>query len=100
MRKDELVIEVANRTGLSKAKARDAVAALFGTRSAGPGIITEQLASGGPVHIGDFGTFGTVRAATAQPGEPAARPYFRPSSVLRQRLAYGERQIGRSAEVA
>ena len=85
MRKDELVAAVARRTGLSKAKARDAVVALFGTRSDGAsGIISAELASGERVQIGGFGTFGTHRLG--RHAEGSARAYFHAARSLRLRL--------------
>lgn len=84
MYKVELIEAVALRTGLSKAKARDAVTALFGTRADGiGGIIGAQLAQGEQVQIADFGTFG-IRP-TSRP-DASNQPYFRASRALRLRL--------------
>lgn len=56
MNKSELIQELGNTTGLSKADAQKAVDALF---SADDGIISKALKSGEKVQITGFGSFET-----------------------------------------
>ena len=96
MTKAELIRRLAERTGLSDAAAVAAVEALFAVDG---GIIAEGVAGGGPVQIGEFGTFvpamrsgpGRARRGGDDEGGPPAAPVFHPGSGWRQRVRGGRK---------
>lgn len=58
MTKDDFAARLATRTDLSKAKAREVIDCIFGTR-AGEGIIAAELDAGRDFPVTGFGRFGT-----------------------------------------
>ncbi len=96
MTKDEFATRLAKRTGLSKAKAVEAIDCIFGTDS-GRGIIATELDAGRDFTLTGFGSFGTrMRKARSgrnpQTGQNiwiAARtvPTFRAGKGLKERVA-------------
>ncbi|UCG75359.1 MAG: HU family DNA-binding protein [Gemmatimonadota bacterium] len=60
MTKDEFAAKLAGKTGLTKAKAAEAIDAIFSTESR-QGIIAVELDAGRDFTITGFGTFGTRR---------------------------------------
>jgi DNA-binding protein HU-beta len=69
MNKTELAEKLANKTDISKAKAREIVDAIFST-DAGEGIIAVELDAGREVTITGFGTFRTRRRPARQGRNP------------------------------
>ncbi len=70
MTKDEFATRLAKRTGLSKAKAVEAIDCIFGTDS-GRGIIATELDAGRKVQLAGFGTFGSKSRAGRKGRNPA-----------------------------
>jgi len=65
MSKNDMVRELARRTGLTQNAAQAALETLFGTKTSGHGIISDVLAAGERVTISGFGSWEVVhRAAT------------------------------------
>ena len=60
MTKDDFAASLANKTDLSKAKAREVIDCIFST-DPGTGIIAVELDAGRDFTITGFGTFGTRR---------------------------------------
>jgi DNA-binding protein HU-beta len=60
MTKDEFADKLAKQTGLSKAKAKDVIEAIFTTEPR-KGIIATELDAGRDFTVTGFGTFGTRR---------------------------------------
>ncbi|HCC33443.1 MAG TPA: integration host factor subunit alpha [Clostridiales bacterium] len=90
MNKGELVISVANRAGMTRKLAEEAVTAVFDS-------ITDALAAGDRVALAGFGSF-EVRERAARIGrnpqtgeeiriEAARVPAFRPGQPLKDRVA-------------
>lgn len=90
MNKQELIATVADATGLSKAKAEEALNAVTDA-------ITRELAAGNEVVLVNFGTF-RVNSRAARPGrnpqngeviQIAARtvPAFRPGKALKEAVS-------------
>lgn len=86
MKKTALVTSIAEKSGLTRKQADDALAAFIGT-------ITETLKAGDDVQIVGFGTFG-VRERKERKGHslvtgepitiPASKsPYFKPGKTLK-----------------
>ena len=93
MNRSQLVERLASRTGLPRARAAEAIQALFDPKS---GLIAEELRAGGTLSLHQFGEFG-VREAPARKGRnprtgreieiPARRACtFRPRKGLRSGL--------------
>lgn len=97
MNKSELSDKVAATCGLTKAKAKAVVDALFGAPGDEVGLIGDELGAGRKVVIQGFGTFATsirnarkgVNPATGQPLEIAAKTAvrFKAGKVLKDRLS-------------
>lgn len=95
MNKQEMSDKLAARTGLTKAKAKQAVDALFGGVD-GAGILAGELGAGKKVVIPGFGTFGVhqrsarngVNPATGAKITIAAKKVvrFKPGTTLRERM--------------
>ncbi len=95
MTKKEMAAKLANKTGLSNAKAAEILSAIFDANP-GKGIIAVELDAGRKVTIPGFGTFGTRRRSARQGTNPAtgnkitipARKYafFKPGKTLRERV--------------
>lgn len=96
MNKSDLVDELADRTGMTKADAGRAIDAVFGT----DGIISKALRDDKKVQITGFGTFES-RARKARTGRnprtgdtvkvQAKRvPFFKPGKELRLKVNGGE----------
>lgn len=95
MNKAEVAERLAERTGMSKAVAREAVDSVFA-------VIGEALADGEEVRIAGFGTFGTRnRPARAgrnpRTGEPvpisaSTSPTFKAGKTLKDAVNAGARQ--------
>lgn len=89
MDKKELVVRVADQTGLSKRSASNAVNSVFQ-------IISDTLAKEEPVRIFSFGSFEVRNCAPRTGRDPRSKmpiqiparksPAFRASSALKQRL--------------
>lgn len=69
MNKTELADKLANKTGLSRAKAAEVVNAIFSTED-GQGIIAVELDAGRKVQITGFGTFETRQRAARKGVNP------------------------------
>jgi len=69
MTKDDFAAKLADRTDLSKAKARDVIDCIFSTDT-GHGIIAVELDAGRDVTITGFGTFATRRRKQRQGRNP------------------------------
>lgn len=92
MTKHELVTELAQRLGLSRAKAAEIIEALFGRG----GIVPVELRKGGRVQITGFGQFETKTRAPRNGRDPrtgrsidikaSTAPVFRPGQPLRDLL--------------
>ena len=92
MNKSELGERLADRTGMTKAAAKDAVDGVFDS-------IAEALADGEDVRILGFGTFGTRErpgrtARNPRTGEPisiaaSTVPVFKPGATLRKAVGGG-----------
>jgi len=92
MTKHELVTELAQRLALSRAKAAEAIEALFGRG----GIVPGELRKGGRVQITGFGQFETKSRAPRNGRDPrtgrsiaikaSTAPVFRPGQPLRDLL--------------
>jgi DNA-binding protein HU-beta len=89
MTKQELVVELARRLAVSRAKAAEMIDTLFGSG----GIVSSELRKGGRVQITGFGQFET-RTRAARPGrdprtgrsiaiKASTAPVFRPGQPLR-----------------
>ena len=96
MTKDDFAARLASRTDLSKAKARQVIDCIFGTR-AGEGIIAAELDAGRDFPVTGFGRFATrnMKARSGRnprSGDPiwiSARtiPTFKPGQGLKNRVA-------------
>ncbi len=96
MNKTELAQKLARKTGLTQARAAEAVDAIFSTEPGG-GIIAVELDAGRKVTITGFGTFDTKSRAARTGRNPAtgatifipARTYatFKPAKGLRERVS-------------
>lgn len=87
MNKSEMASALAGRTGLSSARARQVIDALFHPAS---GLISAELQKGGRVSLHEFGQFGT-RDRPARQGKDIDVPArtacaFRPRKGLRSSL--------------
>ena len=92
MNKSKLAERLADRTGMSKVAAKDAVDGVFD-------VIAESLANGEEVRILGFGAFGTRErpartARNPRTGEPIAvaastMPVFKPGATLRKAVGGG-----------
>jgi DNA-binding protein HU-beta len=92
MTKHELVTELAQRLGLSRAKAAETIETLFGRG----GIVPGELRKGGRVQITGFGQFETKKRAPRNGRDPrtgrsidikaSTAPVFRPGQPLRDLL--------------
>lgn len=95
MTKDAFAEKLARKTGLSKAKAKDVIDAIFST-DARQGIIATELDAGRNFTITGFGTFGTRRrkarrGRNPQTGQPISIPAmtvptFRSGKGLKERV--------------
>ena len=95
MNKTEMAEKLAKTCDLSKAKAQEIVAAIFGTASR-TGIIAIELDAGRKVQIPGFGTFGTKFRSARQGRNPATGatitiaaktyPFFKPGKGLKDRV--------------
>jgi DNA-binding protein HU-beta len=89
MSTSQLVDQVAERTGMSKSQAKQAVSAIFDA-------LSEQLASGERIQLSGFGSFEIRERAERQGTNPKTKEKmtipaskavgFRPASGLRQRI--------------
>ena len=70
MNKSEFIDAVASKSGLSKADAAKAVAAIFDTDD---GVITNTIASGEKVTVTGFGTFAVKERAARQGVHPTTK---------------------------
>ena len=96
MNKKEMAAKLAKKTGLSQAKAADAINCIFDS-GPGSGIIATELDAGRKVTIPGFGTFGTKSRAARTGTNPATGQkifiaakkyaYFRPAKGLKDRVA-------------
>ncbi len=95
MTKQEMAAKLAKKTGISSAKAADALSAIFEARP-GKGIIAVELDAGRKVTIPGFGTFSTRTRAARTGRNPATGAtikipkktyvHFRPGKTLRERV--------------
>jgi nucleoid DNA-binding protein len=96
MNRAELIVVIAERTGLGAREIEQVLEELFGSRRL-VGLIPERLGEGERVTISGFGSFGTRErrgggpAGRAAPpvdpaGRPARQPFFRPGVRLRERV--------------
>lgn len=69
MTKDEFAEKLANKTDISKAKAHEAIDAIFST-DPGQGIIAAELGAGSDFTVTGFGTFYTRERAARQGRNP------------------------------
>jgi DNA-binding protein HU-beta len=69
MTKDEFADKLAKQTGLSKAKAKDVIEAIFTTEPR-KGIIATELDAGRDFTVTGFGTFGTRRRKSREGRNP------------------------------
>ena len=67
MNRTQLIERLAERTGLTRAKAGELVQALFDPES---GLIADALRGGGTLSLHDFGTFGVRESATRKGRHP------------------------------
>jgi DNA-binding protein HU-beta len=96
MNKKEMAAKLAKKTGLSQAKAMEAINTVFGADS-GEGIIATELDAGRKVTIPGFGTFGTKSRAARTGTNPASGrkiqipakkyAYFKAGKTLRERVS-------------
>ncbi len=96
MNKSELADKLAQKTGLTKAKAEEVVDSIFSSKP-GNGIIAIELDAGREVSIFGFGSFGTKWRAARQGRNPATGatiyiagktyPRFKAAKGLKDRVA-------------
>ena len=96
MNKSEMAAKLADKCGLTQAKAAEVVSCIFDTKS-GSGIIAIELDAGRKVSLPGFGTFGTKYRAARQGRNPATGatimiagktyPYFKAGKGLKDRVA-------------
>lgn len=102
MTKDEFAATLADRTDLTRTKAREVIECIFGT-DAGEGIIATELDAGRDFAVTGFGRFGT-RERKARPGRNPASgeriwisartaPTFRAGKGLKERVADGSTAV-------
>jgi DNA-binding protein HU-beta len=94
MNKTELITKLAKKTGLTQAKAAEAVDALFNAKK---GIVAVELDAGRKVAVPGFGTFTTRKRSARQGRNPAtgkaitiaARKYpaFKVGKTLKEKVA-------------
>jgi DNA-binding protein HU-beta len=94
MNKTEMITKLAKKTGLTQAKAAQAVDALFNAKK---GIVAVELDAGHKVSIPGFGTFGSRKRSARQGRNPAtgmaitvpARKYptFKVGKTLKEKVA-------------
>lgn len=94
MNKTELITKLAKKTGLTQAKAAEAVDAIF---NAHKGLIVAELAGGKKVTLPGFGSFSVRKRASREGRNPAtgkkitipARKYpaFKVGKTLREKVA-------------
>jgi DNA-binding protein HU-beta len=73
MNKAELAAKLAERSNLTKSQADGVISALFGKYGPGvsePGIISQELQSGGEVSLVGFGTFKVAKRASRTARNP------------------------------
>ena len=101
MNKSELIVKLAKMTGLTKAKAAQAVDAIFSARH---GLIAVELGAGRKVTLPGFGKFSVRKRAARQGRSPAtgatiripsrAYPSFIQGETLKEKLR-GSKRKGR-----
>ncbi|OFV83498.1 MAG: DNA-binding protein [Acidobacteria bacterium RBG_13_68_16] len=94
MNKTELITKLAKKTGLTQAKASQAVDAVFNAKK---GIVAVELDAGHRVSIPGFGTFGSRKRSARQGRNPAtgkaitipARKYptFKVGKTLKEKVS-------------
>jgi len=94
MNKSEMAVKLANKVGLTQAKAAEVVDTIF---NANKGIIAVELDAGKKVTIPGFGTFATRKRSSRQGRNPAtgkainipARKYatFKPGKTLKEKVS-------------
>ena len=99
MNKSEMAESLANKAGISQAKAGEILDHIFSTKD-GEGIIAGELDTGGKVSIAGFGTFSRKQRAARQGRNPAtgaaitipARKYahFSAAKGLKDRMDSGQ----------
>lgn len=96
MNKSEMAAKLAQKTGMTQAKATDVVNAIFDTKP-GHGIIATELDAGRKVSLPGFGSFGTKYRGSRKGRNPATGetitiegktyPYFKAGKGLKDRVA-------------
>ena len=104
MNKSEMADKLADKAGISKAKAAEIIDIIFSTKD-GEGLIAVELDAGRKVNITGFGYFAPKQRSTRQGRNPAtgetitigAKRYthFSPSKGLRDRVAGDESEPSR-----
>jgi DNA-binding protein HU-beta len=94
MNKTELITKLAKKTGLTQAKAGEAVDALFNAKK---GLIAQELGAGRRVTLPGFGGFTVRKRAARQGRNPAtgatiripsrAYPAFKVGKTLKEKVA-------------
>ncbi|MFT5435072.1 MAG: DNA-binding protein HU-beta [Myxococcota bacterium] len=95
MNKNALTAALADKTGISRAKAGEVLTALFEAETGG--IIADALTGGDKVSIPGFGVFGTKVRAARTGVNPATQAkiqipaknsvFFRPGKTLKERIS-------------
>jgi len=103
MTKDEFAATLADRTDLTRAKAREIIECIFGT-DAGKGIIATELDAGRDFAVTGFGRFGTRERKGRTGRNPSSgeriwisartAPTFRAGKGLKERIADGSSAVG------
>jgi DNA-binding protein HU-beta len=96
MNKSEMAAKLADKCGLTQAKAAEVVSCIFDTKP-GSGIIAIELDAGRKVSLPGFGTFGTKYRSARQGRNPATGatitiagktyPFFKAGKGLKDRVA-------------
>ena len=96
MNKSEMAAKLADKCGLTQAKAAEVVSCIFDTKP-GTGIIAVELDGGRKVSLPGFGTFGTKYRGARQGRNPATGatitiagktyPFFKAGKGLKDRVA-------------
>lgn len=96
MNKSEMAAKLADKCGLTQAKAAEVVSCIFDTKP-GSGIIAIELDAGRKVSLPGFGTFGTKYRGARQGRNPATGatitiagktyPFFKAGKGLKDRVA-------------
>lgn len=96
MNKSEMAAKLADKCGLTQAKAAEVVSCIFDTKP-GTGIIAVELDAGRKVSLPGFGTFGTKYRGARQGRNPATGatimiagktyPFFKAGKGLKDRVA-------------